>query len=456
MSKFSALDLPVNDLQPSASRLLRRNRSTLIERLSSPAVEEITDKLYEKEVISKDEMENINSSTTSKTRARSLLSIMDTRSWTHGIEFARLLQQMDGMQDIGTSLLEIAGAPLSGRQTSDNQACKTGDASEVIAREECQTLSGEDHNYKEKEQEHRLIETSLRHKLEIVESVRYLDTEQTVTWKALPHFLPNETCTVNCVAAVGNATVATHWTGTDLCTLKKEETEWTTHKGSQLSKPIRNVFSYKNTCYVAAGDEDKSIYTWDLVSHAWQHVTSMPKDLRNNIHFSLVTKDNHIYMLGGLNGCQPLNTAMDYDINSDTWCSLPNIPFTSFLCSAFFIDNILYVTGGRTKHCTGKFKAAMAVAALDMNEPMWRSITELNHRHASVTALHNRIIATGGESLDGHVVSNVEMFDTISSQWLPLPAMDAAHYYHGVCAMEDNSLVVVGGYGNLKCEYLRL
>ena len=357
-----------------------------------------------------------------------------------------------------TNIYSVVGLLHASRQGVD-KPCQMVDVSEL--REENRALGEESHSYKERAFQQRLMETSLRHKMETVETVRYLDTKQTVRWQTLPHFLQNETCTctINCVAAVGNTTVATYWTGSDIYTLEKGSAEWTTHKGLEVDRPIRNVFSYQDTCYVAAGsrgNNDKSIYTWSLDSHAWHHVTDMPEYLRNNIHFSLVRKDDHIYMLGGLNGRQPLNTAAVYEIKSDKWHPLPNMPFTSFLCSAVFINKTLYVAGGRTKHSSGKFKAVTEVAALDMNEPKWRNITQLNSGHATVTALHDKLIATGGESLDGHVVNNVEVFDTISGQWLPLPPMGASHYYHGVCVTENSDLVVVGGYGSLKCEYLNL
>ena len=41
--------------------------------------------------------------------ARSLVSVMETRSWAHFVQFARLLQQTEGVEDVGTKLLENAG-----------------------------------------------------------------------------------------------------------------------------------------------------------------------------------------------------------------------------------------------------------------------------------------------------------------------------------------------------------
>ena len=160
-------------------------------------------------------------------------------------------------------------------------------------------------------------------------------------------------------------------------------------------------------------------------------------------------------MLGGLNGRQPQSTATVYDMKSSRWQPLPSIPFTSFLCSSVFINKTLYVAGGRTKN-SSSYTPVTSVAALDMNESIWRPITSLNFGQATVTALHDRLIATGGESCDGHAVYNVEVFDVVSKQWLPLPAMAASRYHHGACVTENNHLVVVGGYSSAKCESLKV
>ena len=256
------------------------------------------------------------------------------------------------------------------------------------------------------------------------------------------------------MAAVGNTIVAGNCPGTDLYALEDGNEEWITHEG--LHGPICNVFSNQNSCYVAAG-RHKKIFQWNVDTHTWYPITDIPTQLsRGIVLFSLVASDEHIYMLGGwLNG-QAVNRAFVYDMKSDTWHPLPNTPFTSCFCSSVLINNTLYVAGGATINSSGMTVPVGEVSALTLNESNWRRLTPLTYGGARVTALYERLIATGGESLDGHASNHVEVFDVISDQWLPLPHMTTPRCLHGVCVTENNSLAAVGGFIRTECEILKL
>ena len=273
--------------------------------------------------------------------------------------------------------------------------------------------------------------------------------------KTLPQLPQNKTSTVNCVAAVGNTTVATYCNASDMYNFEIGSEEWTVQEGFKFQGAINNVFSNQNACFVAAESTDyHKIFRWSLDSHTLHPITDIPEHFRHGTHSGMITNDEYIYTLGGLHGRQPLDTATVYDMKSEKWRPLPNMPFTSFFCSSAFINNTLYVAGGRTENSSGTYMPVTEVAALHLNESNWRKITELNSGQASVTALQDRLIATGGESRDGHAVSNVDVFDVISGQWLPLSHMTASRCRHGVCVTENNNLVAVGGAGSLTCETL--
>ena len=272
----------------------------------------------------------------------------------------------------------------------------------------------------------------------------------------MPHLTHNEWWTVNCVAAVGNTIVTGYYSGSDLYTLDLDnagdESEWViSYEG--LHGPILNVFSCQSSCYVAAG-WDQKIYKWNMKSDTWQPIAGIPTQFSyGNVYFSLVASGERIYMVGGwLNG-QAVNSAIVYDMKSDQWQSLPSMPFTGSLCSSVLIDNTLYVTGGLNKGGSGEALSACEVSALTLNESTWWRLRPMKYGYSTVTALHDRLIAIGGESLEGHEVSNVEV---VSDQWLPLPHMTAPRCYHGVCVTENNSLAAVGGLRSTDCEILKL
>ena len=102
-------DYGTSNDQQTARHLLRENWCMLVGSFTSAATAGITDTLYEKKIISEEEMENIQCKTTRKYMARSLLSVMSTKSWTQCLTFCDLVHQREGMEDIGTKLLETAG-----------------------------------------------------------------------------------------------------------------------------------------------------------------------------------------------------------------------------------------------------------------------------------------------------------------------------------------------------------
>ena len=183
-------------------------------------------------------------------------------------------------------------------------------------------------------------------------------------------------------------------------------------------------------------------------------ICDISTQFRDGCAFSLVAGDECLYMLGGLMGGQALNTAAVYEIKSNKWRSLPNMPFASYLCSSVLINNVLYVTGSRNIDSSGNVHVVNEVSALPLNTSNWMRLKPLKYVSATVTALHEKLIATGGESLDGHDVSRVEVFNNISDQWMSLPNMTVPRRYHGVCVTED-SLAVVGGVRTTDCEMLK-
>ena len=334
----------------------------------------------------------------------------------------------------------------------------------------------------------------------------FMQNREAVKWSVLPRLTCNESHTINRVAAVGNTIVAGHCLGSNLYTLDNDGAEWVTHEGSTSRGVISSVFSYQNACYVAASKDHKmSLYKWYADPNTWCPITDMPTQnvttFGASIASSVVASDEHIYVLGGLHASplsffgfqsciqphntasvlnlksetwqplpsmpftreaesmfdvQALNTAVVYDMKSDKWQPLPNMPFTAWECSSALIDNTLYVAGGATRGTSHVFLSVSEVAVLPLNESKWKKLTPLKYGSATVTGLHDKLIATGGESLDDRTqaVCNVEVFDTTSNKWLPLPNMTAPRCFHGICITENNSLAVVGGQKTTECEIL--
>ena len=260
---------------------------------------------------------------------------------------------------------------------------------------------------------------------------------------------------MNCVAAVDNTIVAACCSVNGLYTLDMDNSSDELVAHNSLYGNIWNVFRYQNSCYVVAGSDQK-IYRWNLSSHTWHPVTGIPTELRDGCGFSLVASDDRIYMLGGWLNEQAVNRAYVYDMGSDKWQSLPKIPFAGYLCSSVIINNTLYVAGGVTLDSSGKVHSVYEVSALPLTDSCWRRSTRMSYGSATLTVLYDRLIATGGISIDGYAVNKVETFDATSDRWLPVPDMITPRYGHGICVTENNTLAEVGGVEATECEILKL
>ena len=94
----------------TARDLLRSHRKVLLDRLTSTTVKSLADGLYAHYIITKDELQDIQSDRTlTIDLARKLLSVMETRSWEQCVCFARLLHQTEGIEDIGKLVLQSVG-----------------------------------------------------------------------------------------------------------------------------------------------------------------------------------------------------------------------------------------------------------------------------------------------------------------------------------------------------------
>ena len=89
-------------------RLLRPHWVELTDRVWA---DNVTDKLYEREILSKRDKEKIEAKSSRDRRegAALLLDMMSTRSWSQCVEFAVIVSETEGVKDLGEKLLEDAG-----------------------------------------------------------------------------------------------------------------------------------------------------------------------------------------------------------------------------------------------------------------------------------------------------------------------------------------------------------
>jgi hypothetical protein len=199
------------------------------------------------------------------------------------------------------------------------------------------------------------------------------------------------------------------------------------------------------------GAEKRKIFSWDLKSNTWTHITKAPHRVRGGgTTVGLLDRDEKVYVLGGPDSA----TAAVYDMERDKWKPLFNVPFTGPTHSAAMVDGTIYIARGRDPD-KDSGSPQTELAALRVNKRSRSRQPPLMYRRATITAVNDKLIATGGVTEDGHAVSDVHVLDLPSSRWPPFSRMKVPRSEHGICVTENNSVVAVGGNGTASCEILK-
>jgi hypothetical protein len=83
--------------------------------LTISAVKGLADTLYEREIISGDELTTIYTEKPRQDMARSLLIVMNTRTYEHGLEFIHLLKETEGVEAVADKILKHVNGKVASK-----------------------------------------------------------------------------------------------------------------------------------------------------------------------------------------------------------------------------------------------------------------------------------------------------------------------------------------------------
>jgi hypothetical protein len=281
--------------------------------------------------------------------------------------------------------------------------------------------------------------------------------------------------TNKCAAAKGNTVYASSFGSSTIYTTsfksgKFQECEWKTLTTSKTS--IKCLFSdNEGSClYICASDGTKydkifRFHTEDEkpIASFTQIATINPLEeqeyQRNSLFrkyssLSLTASQTHIYLVQ--NNARDASVVSTYDLGKQIWLEKKTLPFSCWdsSCAYIDIDNTLYVLGSGIQPTSTEFNIPNVVG-ISSNEPKCRtSLPSVPQNFAQLTVdKDNHLIAVGGREYEG-TSNSASLLDWRLKKWLPLPDMICGHYCHGTCVTENNTLVVIGGYGNNTTEFL--
>lgn len=159
---------------------------------------------------------------------------------------------------------------------------------------------------------------------------------------------------------------------------------------------------------------------------------------------SITSREGIIYMTGGIDRRgKATRTAFSCDIESGVCEKLPDMPSKRFSCSSVATSGHLYVAGGKTK---GLGRNDFEV--LNISEGVWTKLPPTRNPLCGLGQVVGVPIAVGGRCGSGRKkkgVCDVEVFDSCTGQWIPVPPVAIPRQRPSVCVTERGVVIVAGG-----------
>ncbi|XP_065839813.1 uncharacterized protein [Oscarella lobularis] len=208
---------------------------------------------------------------------------------------------------------------------------------------------------------------------------------------------------------------------------------------------IESFFECNGKGYLVKGgqwkEKCKAIFEWKNEKEVNLNLTKrIPVEYQLRGRSSLGS-NGKIYFVGG----EKMSKRVDsFDITEERWIKLKEMGEGREWCTLATIDNKLFVGGGEWMN---------KVECYIIKEDRWIDIKPTTNCDCEFSSWNGKLVATGGTELS----SLVEMYDDVSGEWVRFPEMNEGRRSHGTCVMNDNKLVVLGGYGALNSlEYLKM
>ncbi|XP_030631496.1 kelch-like protein 40a [Chanos chanos] len=178
-------------------------------------------------------------------------------------------------------------------------------------------------------------------------------------------------------------------------------------------------------------------------------MASTSVDIPKN-HCSLVTKENQIFVLGGLyyneqNKENPLTSYfLQFDPMSSDWLGMPSLPNPRCLFGLAEAENSIFVVGG--KELKEGEHVLDSVMIYDRQSFKWGESDPLPYTvYGHGTVSHKGLVyVIGGKAESKKCLRRVCVYDPTKFEWKELAPMKTARSLFGVTVYKDNIYVVTG------------
>ncbi|KAK7919280.1 hypothetical protein WMY93_010564 [Mugilogobius chulae] len=183
-------------------------------------------------------------------------------------------------------------------------------------------------------------------------------------------------------------------------------------------------------------------HKYDLVNRRWQEVAPMHVW---RCYVSVALLDGFIYAMGGYNGIERSNTVEKYSPEINQWKLIASMNEQRSDASSTTFNGKIYICGG--------FNGEECLSTAECYDPLtnqWTQIADMSSRRSglNIIAYANEIYAVGGFT-GTFRLNTVEAYNPNTNMWRPLPSMLNSRSNFGMEIVEDR-LYVVGGFNGFN------
>lgn len=202
--------------------------------------------------------------------------------------------------------------------------------------------------------------------------------------------------------------------------------------------------------YVCGGFDDSGhpcavVEQYDLAIGKWEVLPPMSVP---RVAAAVAALLGQLFVCGGFDGMQRLNSAERFDVFTQCWVPLPSMAARRSSAAAITLHKKLYVCGGEdgVQHQSSceRFAAEAGV---------WERVTPLSARRSGMAAavLDGEVVVCGGRNAS-KLLQIVECFDPSAGAWAPLPPLSAPRVGATATVMRS-ALWVCAGSNGLQCPH---
>lgn len=201
--------------------------------------------------------------------------------------------------------------------------------------------------------------------------------------------------------------------------------------------------------------EDSAWKIYNITSDSW---TSVNTPFNVSFGGQLASYGDKIYLTGGASAISPnvnvTSRFYEYDIASDTWTQLPDMPDGAWWHTTFAANGKIYVMGGF--HGTGStYNISTVCWAYDLANGTWDAVASMPAgRWGSAGAYNGEDFILAGGNDGSTARDDIYSYDPEYDVWTTLPAvLPEATFRFDAAALSDGSVYTVGGFSRTQSFY---